>query len=292
MHCCMTPTAARDRCVFTSVFALGALFAFLASPCSAAPMKAVLVYLGVPIVTFGVAAPSRIGLLRELGLYLRGLEAFVLQGLLLVFGRGSAARAVRHRHRHRVERAYLGSEKRFSRMVLEDPLRLHHARRLAFAATVVVVLAGLSLPLVLPSVYTFGDWPEAPFVVALDLVVLSLAGRLVTERVVLRLLEATDVLRGESVTASRARSLPVAVLLGGALGAVGSLVVVCAAAIACAIETSWLFPTTFAEPAFWFIRTTAPQGMPLGICMGVILGLGLALAQAPRRGDDGEIVEM
>lgn len=283
MRCCSaSQPAAKDRCVFTSVLLLGALFALFASPCVSAPLVSALVILGVPVFTFGVAAPSRVGLGREVALFFRGLEASLLSFFLLATGRGRDAARVRERQRTRVEGAYMAVDDRLGEIVRMDPLRLHHARRIAFFGTVLTVLAGMSLPLLQPSVFTFGDWPLAPFVVLLDLGVLFLAARVVTERVSVRLLEASDALRGDEPWGSRARVLPVAVLLGAALGMVGSFVVMYAAAAACAVETSWMTSMGFLEPAFWFIRSTAPDALPLGIGIGAILGAGAGLAQPPK----------
>lgn len=280
--CSMNSAAAKDRCVFTSVLLLGALFALSASPCARVPLVSALVIIGVPLMTFGVAAPSRIGLFRELALFLRGMEASVLSFLLMAMGRRKDARATRDRQRTRVEGAYMAVDDRLGELVRMDPLRLHHARRLALFGAGLTVLAGLGLPMLSPSVYTFGSWPQAPFVILLDLVVLGFAGRLVGERISIRLLEASEALRGDDAWSSRLRVMPVSMLLGAALGMVGSFVVVSAAAAACAIETSWMAPTTFIEPAFWFIRMTAPDALPLGIGIGAILGAGMGLAQPPK----------
>jgi hypothetical protein len=295
MRCCSaSPPAAKDRCVFTSVLLLGALFALSASPCARVPLVSALVIVGVPLMTFGVAAPSRVGLFRELGLFARGLESALLSLFLLAVGRRRDASKVWERQRTRVEGAYMATDDRLGELVRMDPLRLHHARRVAAFGTVLTVLAGMSLPLLQPNVFTFGDFPQAPFIILLDLAVLFVAGRVVTERISVRLLEASDALRGDEPWASRARVLPVATLLGAALGMVGSFVVVSAAAAACAVETAWIAPTGMLEPAFWFIRATAPDALPLGIGIGAILGAGLGLAQPPagllpeRRDDEAD----
>jgi hypothetical protein len=275
--------AAKDRCVFTSVLMLGALFALSASPCARVPLVSALVIVGVPIMTFGVAAPSRVGLWRELTLFVRGLESSLLSLFLLASGRGADAARVRDRQRSRVEGAYMATDDRLGELVRMDPLRLHHARRVASFGALLTVLAGMSLPLLQPNVFTFGAFPQAPFVLLLDLGVLLLVGRVVTERISVRLLEASDALRGDEPWSSRARVLPVAALLGAALGMVGSFVVVSAAAAASAVETSWIVASSgLLEPAFWFIRATAPDALPLGIGIGAILGAGLALAQPPK----------
>jgi hypothetical protein len=279
MRC--SASAAKDRCVFTSVLLLGALFALSASPCARVPLVSALVIIGVPLMTFGVAAPSRLGLWRELALFFRGMESALLGTLLSAVGRRRDALRVRDGQRARVEGAYMASDERFADVVASDPLRLHHARRIALFGTGLTVLAGLSLPMLEPGVYTFGDGPTALGVFALDVITFGLVGRVVSERISIRLLEASDALRGEDPWTSRVRVLPVATLLGAALGMVGSFVVVSAAAAACAVETSWIEPTSFIEPAFWFIRTTAPEALPLGIGIGAILGMGMGLAQPP-----------
>jgi hypothetical protein len=261
---------------------LGALFALSASPCAGVPLVSALVIIGVPIMTFGVAAPSRIGLLRELRLFWSDMESLVLGSLLRFVGRRRDAMRVRDRHRERAEVLYLGSATRIADAIVEDPLRFHHARRLAFFGTLLAVSAGMALPFVFPATYTFGDFPQAPFVILLDLAVFGLVGRVVAERVTMHLFLANHILRGGAPHMSRLRVLPLSILLGVALGAVGSLVVVSAGAMACAVETSWIEATNLIEPAFWFIRKTAPEGLPLGIAIGAILGAGMGLAQPPK----------
>ena len=76
-----------------------------------------------------------------------------------------------------------------------------------------------------------------------------------------------------------ARAVPVLAVLGGALGSIGSLVVVTFAACASALET-WLtgeLTCGLFRPALWFLRSTAGDALHLGICAGAILGVGLAL---------------
>ena len=62
MSCNGSRNEGRERCVFTSIMLLGGLFALSASPCARVPLVSALVIIGVPLMTFGVAAPSRIGL--------------------------------------------------------------------------------------------------------------------------------------------------------------------------------------------------------------------------------------
>lgn len=273
--------ATKDRCVFTSVLMLGSLFALSASPCARVPLVSALVILGVPLMTFGVAAPSRLGLWRELGLHLREGEAMLLWGLMRLMRRPADAAAVWQRHKTRVEGAYMMGDDRIADIARKDPGRLHHARRLAGLSAALVVIAGIGLPMLHPNVYTFGDWPQAPLVFGLDLLVFSIVGGVVSERVSLRLLEASDALRAGDLWTSRARALPVTMLLGAALGMVATFIVVDFGALACAVETSWIVDTSFWEPTRWFIQATTPVALPLGVGIGTILGAGVALAQPP-----------
>lgn len=296
MRCCSVSScgSSKDRCLFTSVLMLGALLGLMSSPAARVPLVSTFVILGVPLLTFAVAAPSRLGLFRELALVVRGAEAALLTTLLgalrLLGARtGRAMAAVTLRQRRRVEAAYAGSHERMAALVGEDPLRLHHARRLATLGAVLATLAGVGLPFVHGDVYTFGDFPQAPFVFALDVLVFGLVSRVVGERVMIRLYEASAALgaagdpNDAGTWSARARAMPLTTMLGGALGAVSALVVVSAGAAACAVETAWISDVGFAEPAFWFIRATAPMGLPLGIAIGAILGAGAGLAQPPKR---------
>ena len=98
----------------------------------------------------------------------------------------------------------------------------------------------------------------------------------------IRLLEATHALSGGNPWGARMRVVPLSTMLGGAMGAVGALVVLSAAAAASAVETAWLFDTDMVAAGFWFIRETAPLALPLGIGIGAVMGAGAALAQPPR----------
>lgn len=277
MRCATSCAGSKDRCVLTSVLMLGSLFALSTSPCGRVPLVSALVIIGVPLMTFAVAAPSRIGLARELGLFWRGAEALLLEVVLLAVGRRRDAFAARDTYRARVEMAYAQGGDRLADAVADDPLRLHHARRLASFATLLALFGGVGLPFVYPDVYTFGEFPQAPFVFAFDVLTFGLVGRLVGERVLVRLFEASHALHDG--IPSRLRATPLTIMLGAALGAVGALVVVSAGALACAVETSWFESVAFHEPAFWFIRKTAPQALSLGITAGAVLGAGMGLAK-------------
>jgi len=274
--------ASRERCLFTSVMMLGALFGLMASPAARVPLVSIFVVAGVPLMTFAIAAPSRLGLLREVGLIARGLEAFGLAALCTVLGRFGDARAVMMRQRVRVENAYSSETSRLGAVIATDPLRLHHVRRLAFFGTMLTIVAGNVLPLLHPDTYTWGsDW-TAPFVFALDVLVIGLSTRVVTERMAIRLLEAGHALGGGHPMAARFRVVPLTTMLGAAMGCVGALVVLAAASTASAIETSWVMPGGSFEEGWWFLRTTAPLALPLGIGIGAILGTAAGLAQPPR----------
>lgn len=272
----------RERCLFTSVMMLGALFGLMASPAARVPLVSTFVVVGVPLMTFAVAAPSRLGLLRELALLLRGAEAFGLAALCMLVGRVGDARAVLLRQRIRVENSYSADTGRLAPVIAADPLRLHHVRRLALLGSVLAVLGGNVLPLLHPETYTWGNDLTAVAVLVLDVLVIGVVARLVSERMAIRLLEATHALGGGHPIAARIRVVPLATMLGSAMGAVGALVVLSAAAAASAIETSWMVETNLVAAGFWFIRETAPYALPLGIGIGGILGAGAGFAQPPR----------
>ena len=291
MRCSVSPahetqaggfSCSRERCLFTSVMMLGALFGLMASPAARVPLVSTFVVVGVPLMTFAVAAPSRIGIFREMALLLRGLEALGLAGLCCLVGRFGDARAVLLRQRIRVENTYSTSGDRLGAVVAADPLRLHHVRRLAGFGTLLAILAGNALPLLHPETYTWGDDWTAPFVLILDVLVITISSRLVGERMAVRLLEATHALGGGHPLAARFRVVPLSTMLGSAMGAVGALVVLSAAAAASAVETSWMVDTNLVAAGFWFIRETAPYALPLGIGIGAVLGAGAGFAQPPR----------
>ncbi len=271
-----------ERCLFSSVLALGALFGLMASPCARVPFVSAFVIVGVPLLTLLVAAPSRLGLFAELSLFFRDVQASLLSALCVAVGRKREARLVIDSHRATVERVY-GRSPRLSSLVQGDPLRLHHARRTGVMAAFLAVVAGVGLPFVAGETYTFGDFPYAPFVFLTDVVVIGLASRVVSERMALRLFEASAALAGGCSFVARLRVVPLTTLLGAALGAVGGLVVLSAAAGASAVESVVVFDADFGRSAFWFLRSTAPMALPLGVGIGAILGAGLGLSQPERR---------
>lgn len=267
--------------LFSSVLALGALFGLMTSPCARAPFVSAFVIFGVPLLTFVVAAPGRLSALSELRLFGRDAQAGLLATLLTVLGRRREAGAVVDAHRADVERAYSANE-RMRAVVDHDPLRLHHARRVGLLGAILSVGAGVLLPLLESSTYTWGEGLEAPLVFAFDLLVIGVAGRMVTERVAIRLFEATAALSGGGAWASRLRTVPLVTLLGGTLGAVGSLVVLFAASAASGLEAMVLADDNFTVSALWFLRTTAPMALSLGVAIGAVMGAGTAFAQTDR----------
>jgi hypothetical protein len=273
----VSATACRaERCTVGSVLGLGALFGLMVSPCSRLPLVSAFVVVGVPLLTFLVAAPSRLGLVQELALMTRDAQAMLLGALCALTGRRREVAAVVSVHRARVEAAYTAGLGSF---VAEDPLRLHHARRLASLGALLAVVAGVGLPFVAGDVYTFGDFPAAPFVFLTDLIVIGVVARVVTERIAIRLFEASAALAAGPAWLARARAVPLTGMLGGALGAVGALVVLAAAAAASGVESMVVFDADFARASVWFLRQTAPMALPLGIGIGSILGVGMGLAQ-------------
>ncbi|HEY1101052.1 MAG TPA: hypothetical protein VGF99_19085, partial [Myxococcota bacterium] len=242
------PTGA-ERCVFTSVLALGALFGMMISPCARTPMMGAFAVVGVPLLTFLLAAPTRLGVLGELRLFGRDIGAGVLAALCFVVGRRAEAGTVLRAHRADVEGAYAGRVA----AVAVDPLRLHHARRLGLMGAALATFAGVGLPFFSGELYTFGDFPQAPLVFLLDLVVIGGVARFVGERMAIRLFEASAALTGGNAWAARARSVPLTTMLGAALGAVGGLVVLMAASFASGVESVAIFDVDFVRATFWFM---------------------------------------
>jgi hypothetical protein len=273
------PTEAR---VFPSILMLGALFGLMTSPCARAPLAGAFVIFGVPLLTFLVAAPGRLGQAAELRLFFRDVHAGMLAALFTVLGRRDAARIVVDTHRGDVERAYAANP-RVQPLVAADPLRLHHARRLGLLGAALGVGAAVLLPLTQHQTYTWGEGAEAPFVFLFDLFVIGTAGRVVAERVAIRLFEASAALAGGGVWSSRLRTVPLVTMLGATLGAVGSLIVLFAASTASGIETMVVFDESFTPAALWFLRGTAPMALTLGIGIGAVMGAGCGFAQTDRR---------
>jgi len=263
----------------SSVLALGALFGLMASPCARGTFVSAFVIFGVPLLTFCVTAPGRLS--AELRLLARDAQAGLLGALLSLVGRRREAASVLHTHRADIERAYAAHE-RVRPLVEADPLRLHHARRLGILGAALGVGAGIFLPLLEPMTYTWGSGASGALVFLFDVVVIGVAGRVVAERIALRLFESSASLAGGGVWSSRLRSVPLLTLLGGTLGAIGSLVVLFAAAAASGLETLAVFGADFGASALWFLRATAPMALSLGAAIGMVMGFGAGVAQTDR----------
>jgi hypothetical protein len=268
-----SPPGRTERWSLGSVLGLGALFGLTLSPCARAPLVSAFVIVGVPLCTFLVAAPSRLGLARELGLFARDAQAALLTVLCALTGRRQAAAAVVARHRERVEARYADL------CAAPDALRLHHARRVGAFGAALSVMAGVGLPFVHSSMFTFGELPFAPVVFLCDVLVIGLASRVVAERMTLRLFEASTALGTGEGAAAQLRVVSLTTVLGCALGAVGSLVVLSAAAAASGLETTLMFQADFMGAALWFMRVTASMALPLGIGIGAVVGCGIGLAR-------------
>jgi hypothetical protein len=275
-----TPDRAEAR-LFSSVLALGALFGLMTSPCARAPFVSAFVILGVPLLTFVVAAPGRLSSLAELRLLGRDAQAGLLSSILALLGRRAQARAVVDAHRADVERTYAANPG-VRPLVEHDPLRLHHVRRLGLLGGLVGAGAAVLLPLIESSTYTWGSGANAGLVFGIDLLVIGGVGRLVSERIAVRLFEASASLSGGGVWSSRLRTFPLVTLLGGTLGAIGSLVVLFAASAASGFEAVVFVGDSFTTAALWFLRFTAPMALSLGVAIGVVMGVGASLAQTDR----------
>jgi hypothetical protein len=265
----------------SSVLALGALFGLMTSPCVRAPFVSAFVVVGVPLLTFCIAAPGRLAAASELRVLLRDVQAGALTALLWLLGRRGQARAVVIAHRADVERTY-GEGSQLRTLVELDPLRLHHLRRLGMLGAGLGVGAGVFLPVFQSSTYTYGEGFDAVGVFLFDVAVIGFFGRIVSERVAIRLFEASTALAGGGVWSSRLRSIPLLTLLGGTLGTIGSLVVLFAASAASGLETLALFGSDFGMSAMWFLRATAPAALALGSAIGALMGFGAGLAQSER----------
>jgi hypothetical protein len=259
-----------ERWSLGSIVGLGALFGLTLSPCSRAPLASAFVVVGVPLCTFLVAAPSRLGFFSELRLFARDAQAGFLALLCALTGRRQAAAAVVAVHRERVEDRYADHL-----VVPADALRLHHARRVGALGAALAVIAGVSLPMIQSTVFTYGDFPVAPFVFLTDLIVIGVTARVVAERMALRLFEATTALGTPGSPPAGGRTMALTAVLGCALGAVGSLVIVAAAAAASGVESVALRNDSFLSAAFWFMRETASMALPLGLGIGAIVGVGV-----------------
>jgi len=241
-----------------------------------------LVVIGIPVLTFFLAAPGRLGLRPEIGLLWSGFQVLVLWPWAALKRRGDLSRAVVLRHRVRVEETYRKVDGVIGDLAEEDPLRLHHTRRIAFFATLWVVGAGLSMPVFFRD-FTYGSFPEAPLIFLVDLVVLSLFGRLVTERIALRLLEGTLMANFASGT-SRWVILVWAPLAGAIFGAVGALVVGQVFGLTSALETVVAFPQIAGTTTlFAFLVSFSLMSLLPGVILGMVLGFGVLMTARVRK---------
>jgi hypothetical protein len=250
---------------------LGGAFGFLTAPGCKGPMFTLALLVGIPTLTFAVAAPSRLSLMRSIRLFASDVESAVLQALCVVTGRRRARDAVAALHAERVEVAYANTE-----AVRLDPERFHHARRMAMAASGVGLLASLIFPATDEN-YTYGVGVMGVSTFALDFLLVGLAARLVAERVAVRLTEVSLAMGAGPL--ARARQLPLMTALGATLGSIGGLIVVLAGSVACAVESSFFLHQPMLLSFGLFLGTVGGKGLTMGMGFGAIFGAGLAWAQ-------------
>jgi hypothetical protein len=259
-----------------AVIALGALFGAATSPCSRGALWSSMALVMVPWLTFAIAAPSRMPLVRQLRLFGADLESVVLYMLARVAGRRDAATRVQEAHRQRVEHVYAGTSA--ADLVTADPERLHHARRVAFMTASTAIISSLAVPFAFPSVFTYGTGLSSVVVFGIDLVVACVVIRLVTERAALRLAESSFAL-GDQLPHARVRLVPLFAMLGGAMGLVGGMLVLLADGAASAVETYLVFGQSMARSFSWFVATMSPLTMVTSMLLGSVMGVSIALAQ-------------
>jgi hypothetical protein len=250
---------------------LGGAFGFLTAPGCKGPMFTLALLVGIPTLTFAVAAPSRLSFLWSIRLFAADVESAVLQALCVVTGRSQARSAVSALHAERVELAYASTE-----AVRLDPERFHHARRMAMAASGVGVLAAMIFPATDEN-YTYGVGMMAVSTFSLDLLLVGLASRFVAERVAVRLTEVSLAMGAGPL--ARARQLPLMTALGATLGSIGGLIVVLAGAAACAVESTVFLQQPMLLSFGLFLGTVGGKGLTMGMTFGAIFGAGLAWAQ-------------
>jgi hypothetical protein len=255
---------------------LGALFGLVTSPCARGPVFSLLALVGIPWMTFAIAAPKRMSLGRQFGLFFADAEAMVLAALSFVGGRRDAAADVVGAHRSFIERSYTGTSA--AELVSGDPLRLHHARRVAMMVTTMAVGSALAVPLVFSSVFTYGSGVMAVGTFILDLVVLAAVTRVVAERAALRLAEASIAL-GAHLPHARLRLSPLFAMLGGTMGLIGGMLVLLADGAASAVESLLFLGRPMVESFVWFVAAMGGLTMVVSVALGALMGVAMALAQ-------------
>lgn len=259
--------AGRDRYALVTLLMMGGMFAVCASPMRAMPLLTLLLLGAIPFVTFSIVAPRHVTRREERGLLWGDLEAFFLGAVARFSGRADAAEAVRATHKVRVERTY-GMEGLQAE-------RLHHARRVGLFATLWIAVMGMAIPAAVPGL-TYGTGFSMVVIAALDLAVLLVLGRVLTERMAMHLLRSTGQVQAR--TSGRVPGVLLGGVLGGPIGAISGILMGAGLGLTSALETRMMMPLAYGIGPIWayvglFTMIVLFPAMLMGVVMGASIGM-------------------
>jgi hypothetical protein len=247
-----------------------------------------LLVLFFPLFTFGLATSSHVGLFQEMMIHWVALRRFPLR-VLNLFARSEALNALFKKDEAEVYNLYLHSNEKLQNVLQSDPARFSHSRRLARYATWLLAASALSLPLLHPQQFSFGEGQYAYFIFALDCSFLLVVGGILSDRVAIKLLEVSHSIQNSKQTWHGLRVLSFMTLFGSILALMGSFVLVNLFACLSAFETvylhvmtcpqSYFHPAQFEDSLVLFMQTVLQSALPLGVAIGAIVGAGIGMTR-------------
>ncbi len=272
-------------CGLKNTLFLSAIFLLASRPQAQSIEQGALLVMMVPMLTFAIAAPSRLNIFSDIFLAMKGI---VSSALLLPFriflGQRGADAFLQHR-RGETEAYYAKRSPTLKHLIASDAARFHHARRLANLSAVMATFAGLSLPFAFPRFFTFGEGVNGAIVFGVDALVFGVAGKVVFERIAIRILESTHSASTQLTGFKAFRFMTMAMLLGATSAMVGTLVIVNMGALASAFETVVLShclqmsEEILARCGLLFVRSVVFLALPIGVSVGAVLGLGIGMTR-------------
>ncbi len=230
----------------------------------------------IPILTFSIAAPRRIRLFD----YVQLIKTEALYLGLRIYSFFTQTRLNNDLlKRFRAERIHsiYDAGGNLSRALEYDKAGLQHARRLGHYAALFGTITALAIPLNFPAHFTYGEGLTAVGVFALDLFTFGLTTFVVCERIAIHLYEVNSQLRNTSNITYHLLVMPMMVILGSSIGAIGSFVVLNMGALASGLESMAFI--SFSHATLGFSRSLVAFALPIGVALGAVMGAGIAMTR-------------
>jgi hypothetical protein len=261
--------------IFLSTLAgLGGVYSF-----GQLPHLALILVLFIPIATFAIAAPGHMAPAVEMKLVGSELDALLLSLVLWVRKDKTRLSEVKRHHYQWIQQQYQGLLGAIESQPKQWLRRFHYGRQIANIGALWLTSLGLLIPFTSEE-FTYGPVAVAPFVIALDGLLLWVASRIILGRIAVRLWDGMSHMNPQHSVWERSFCSIWAPFAGGIFGALGGVVMGQMMAVASTMETLWLYPQVSLMSAaqdallsFTFMGIL-PSAM-IGAMIGAMLSLSL-----------------